>query len=124
MDTKLRYSVGGIVESTSMVEAIEVFESTWLSGFWSPEFVAFDQASDSELFCHFLKKYDIDKRALPARRQNENGIDSKHRVIRDVYLLLNSSSASDPTMTESILVKQAIRISNAVYGNDVTSAHE
>lgn len=42
MDKTTRYSVGTIVESTNMVEAIEVFESTWLSEFWAPEVVSFD----------------------------------------------------------------------------------
>lgn len=37
---------------------------------------------------------------------------------------LKSASQDDPTGTANILVQQAIRISNDLYGNDVMSAHE
>jgi len=124
MDTKSRYSVGAIVESTTMAQAIEVFESTWLSEFWAPDVVAFDQAFDSKLFDQFLQKYGIGKRALPARRHSKNVIESKHRIIRDVYLRLKSSFENDETVSESVLVKQAIRVTNDLYGNDVASAYE
>lgn len=51
-------------------------------------------------------------------------IESKHRIIRDVFLRLKAESKNDPPVSSSILVKQAIRITNNLYGNDVASAHE
>ena len=100
MDTKSRYSVGAVVENTNMIDAIEVFESIWLSEFWTPETVAFDQAFKTELFCQFLKKYNVEQRPYPARRHNKNLIESKHRVIHNVYLRLKSSCENDATTSE------------------------
>lgn len=124
MDTKTRYSVGAIVETTSMSNAVDVLESTWMSEFWAPNVIAFDQAFGSDVFVAFLDKYGIEKRALPPRRHNKNVIESKHRFIRDVYLRLKVAAENDPNDTKTVLVQQAIRITNDLYGNDVASAHE
>lgn len=41
-----------------------------------------------------------------------------------MFLRLKSASTDDPTVSSSVLVKQALRITNGLYGNDVASAHE
>lgn len=71
-----------------------------------------------------MKKYGIEQRPLPSHRHNKNVIESKHRVIRDVFLRLKSACGNDATVSVSTLVKQAIRITNDLYDNDGASAHE
>lgn len=44
MDTRKRYSVCAIVESTNMINVLEVVGYTWLSEFWTPNVLVFDQA--------------------------------------------------------------------------------
>eukprot|EP00171_Calliarthron_tuberculosum_P018762 IDg18762t1 len=111
-------------ESTAMTHAIEVFESTWMSELLVPKVVAFDQAFASELFLSFLDKYGIEKRSISARRHNKNVIELKHRVIRDVYLRLKEDSEDDLTVSKTVLVQQALRITNNLYGNDVASVYK
>lgn len=74
IDSKSRYSVSSIIESTNMLNFIEVFESTWLSEFWPPETVAFDFALKGDLLKSFLEKYGIKARPLPPRRQNNTDL--------------------------------------------------
>jgi len=124
MDSTTRFSVGAVVNSSNMLDAIEVFESSWLSQFWEPEVVAFDQAFNSDIFLKFLGKYGIEARPLPSRRHNKNVLESKHRIIRDVYIRLKADAEGDPTLSGRTLVQQALRISNDLYGNDVMSSQE
>lgn len=107
-----------------MENAIEVFEPAWLSEFWIPEVVVYNQTFDSELFDLFLKKYEIKKRPLSSRRHNKTVIDSKLCVIRDVYFRLKAGSECDPTVTKSVMIEQALRITNNLYRDDVASAYE
>lgn len=124
MDTASRYSVGSVVQSTNMDEAIDVFEGTWLSQFWEPEEVAFDPGFNNDQFKSFLEKYGVLVRPLPPRRHSKNVIESKHRIIRDIYLRLKSSTEDHSTQSDKVLIYQALRISNDLYGNDVMSASE
>lgn len=124
MDSKSRFSVGAVVDSTSMIDAVESFESTWMNQFWIPTVLVFDPAFKTELFGKFMEKCGIDYRPLPPRRHGKNVIEPKHRIIREIYLRLNAESSNDPTVTGNVLVQQAIRISNDLFGNDVLSAHE
>jgi len=124
MDSVTRYSSGSVVESTGMMDSIEAFESTWLNEFWMPKALTFDPAFKNKMFEKFAEKYGIALRPLPPRRHSKNVIESKHRIIRDVYLRLKSAFKDDPTVNGKILVNQSLRISNDLYGNDVMSAHE
>ncbi len=120
-DTTTRYSFGSIVDDTNMSSVIQVIESQWISHFWAPESMQFDQAFDNSEFKRYFSSYDIECRPIPARRHNKNALESKHRIIRDILLLLNYyiNEKEHP-----LLVQQALRISNDLYGNDVISSHE
>jgi len=124
MDTISRYSVGSVVDTTNMDQAIEVFENTWLSQFWEPEEVVFDRGFNNAPFKSFLSKYSISARALPPRRHSKNVIESKHRIIRDIFLRLKSADKDVNTESHKALIYQALRISNDLYGNDIMSANE
>ena len=51
----------------------------------------------------------------------KNAIESKHKIIRDLFLRIQSD---DTDFSEIIAAKQAICISNDLYDNDTCSAHE
>jgi len=121
MDSVTRYSAGAVVKDTSMISAIEVMEGHWISQFWEPEEVQFDQAFNNDPFKEYLKMYGIYPRPVPARRHNKNVIESKHKIIRDIFLKL---SFGKPEELGGLFAQQAIRITNDLYGNDVMSANE
>eukprot|EP00171_Calliarthron_tuberculosum_P001315 IDg1315t1 len=124
MDSVTRYSVGKVVSTTSMIEAIEAFESHWISAFWTPDQCLFDQAFNNDIFKNYLLKLNISPRAIPSRRHNKNVLESKHRIIRDIYIRLKHQYGNDSDNLASVLVQRALRISNDLYGNDVMSANE
>ncbi len=67
----------------------------------------FDQAFDNENFQNFLNVYGIESRPIPARRHNKNVLESKHKIIRDIFIRLESES--DP-YSEAMRAQQAIKI--------------
>ncbi len=81
----------------------------------------FDQAFDKENFQNFLNVFGIESRQIPARHHNKNVLKSKHRIIQDIFIRLESGS--DPS-SEAMCVQQKIRTSNDLYGNDFRSACE
>lgn len=50
MDSQTHYSVGGVISITSMSDAIPVFESLWISAFWTPNSVHGDKAFENDAF--------------------------------------------------------------------------
>lgn len=124
MDSVARYFVGDVVQEMNMSTAIPLFQSLWVSAFWEPKVVFYDSAFDNSEFTMYLESHDIECRPLPPRRHNKNLIASKHRVIRDVFIRLKGSSNDTTINRERLLVQQAMRISNDLYGNDACSAHE
>lgn len=124
MGSTVRYSVGMIVPDTSMQHAICALESQWISQFWMPGGVIFDQAFDNSIFRSYLNKCDIEPIALPPRRHNKNVLESKHKILRDIYIRLKHCNDIGNFVTEDIIIQQTFRISNDLYGNDVMSSHE
>ena len=121
MNSVTRYSNGEIVSSTALVNAISVFNSRRISEFSPPHMIQADQAFNKDEFLSYLKIYDIKLRPVPPRRHSKNVLESKHRILRDIYLRLKEDSpAKDPR----ILVSKMFRISNDLYGNNLASAHE
>ena len=121
MDKATRYSVAAIVESTKISEAIIVFDTTWVNQYWSLGTLFGDQAFNTEAFKSHLNFHNIKFNPIPARRHNKNAIESKHRVIRDIYLRLKAHHPNIPTQ---LLAINAIRVSNDLYGNDIASSYE
>ena len=81
----------------------------------------FGIAFPSKAFTEFLSLHGINAISVPARLQNKNVIESKLKVIRDIFLRIKSKNAD---LCEIVAVKQAIHISNDLYGNDTFSAPE
>jgi len=122
MDAITRYSAGSCVPDTSMVHSILSFETLWISQFWIPSAILFDRAFKNTQFDDWMKNYGIDSNPIPPRRHNKNVLESKHRIIRDIFIRLKSANESN--IQPEFLVQQSLRISNDLYGNDVVSAYE
>ncbi len=86
-----------------------------------PQFVKFDMQFDVDAFKTFLQENDITPHKLPVRRHNKFSMESKHRVLRDIYIRLKHAA---PDESFSHRVAKTFRISNDLYGNDVMSAYE
>ena len=121
MDATTRYSSGLLVPSLSMKDTVVVFMSTWLSDFWPPVNVQGDLAFDNDEFKDYLLLYDIQFRPVPPRRHSKNVLESKHRILRDIYLRLKSERPDDD---RRLFVAKMFRISNDLYGNNLASSHE
>lgn len=79
----------------SLQSSIYAFESYWVSQFWTPGSVHADDAFNRRAFLDYLAEHDMDMWAVPPRRKNKNAIDSKHRIIRPVYVRLKHSIQLD-----------------------------
>ena len=121
MDGTKRYSTGAIVPHTGMKAAVWVLDSYWISPFWVLESIQFDQAFANKEFTEFLSLHGINARSVPAQCHNKNVIESKHKVIKDIFLRTKSTNAD---LCETLAVQQAIHISNDLCGNDTCFAHE
>ncbi len=90
MDSATRYSAGAVVPDTAMDSAITSLESLWISPFWAFDAVLYDPAFKNDKFQSYLSKHSIEARLLPPTRHNKNVIESKRRVIRDIYIRLKA----------------------------------
>lgn len=122
MDTTSRYSACYIPNSTSLIDSMLAFEASWLSQFWPPTEVKGDNAFNKTNFIEFLKCLGIEFRPVPPRKHSKNVLESKHGIIRSVYLRLKATT--DDQSNQNHLVYQAVRISNVLYGSDTMSAFE
>jgi len=125
MCSSTRYSVGAEVPDTTIDKSIACLEAHWISQFWPPNEILYDPAFETQMFNDYVKLYDISTRPIPPRRHNKNVIESKHRIIRDIFLRLKvTNEERDLPSKIPILIQQALRISNDLYGNDAMSATE
>lgn len=109
MDAKTRYSVGCIVPSTCMKEAISAFECTWMSELWPHASVQGDQRFSCAEFTDYRRLNDIYFRPVTPRSHSKHFLELKHRILRDIYLRLKSV---DEACYPRSLVSKMFRISN------------
>lgn len=81
-----------------------------------------DNAFNNNEFAEYIKQSHIKFRPVPPRRHSKNPLESKHNIIRSIFLRLNASS--DPQIPPELMAYRAIRISNDLYGSDVLSSFE
>ena len=127
MDTVTRFSAAQVVSSTSLEEAVLAFETCWVAQFGYPDAIQGDDAFMKGAFMDFMNAFDITARPVPPGRHHKNPIESKHKVIRSIFLRLNESSDSGENSMNHVDRLEAIRavhISNDLYGNDIMSAFE
>ncbi len=107
-------------------EGFKNFESRFEAQrpFWASDAGLYDPAFKNDKFQSYLSKHSIEARPLPPRRHNKNVIESKHRVIRDIYIRLKAVKDPIDDVDAWLMIQEALRISNDLYGNDVISARE
>lgn len=66
----------------------------------------------------------FDMGPFPSRRHNKNVIESKHQIIRDKFICLKDENMQHNDTTKFLLVHQARRISNDLYGNNLMPVQE
>lgn len=121
MDVATRFSVGAVVDSTSMENVIFHMKSLWFAQFWPPNYIHVDGAFQNDIMETFVSRYDVKMRPVPPRRHAKNAIEPRHRTIRSIFRRLKHS---EPDTSESIHAIRAIHISNDLYGSDTLSAYE
>ena len=109
MDLRTRYSVSAIVPDTRMEAGIIALDYHWISTIWAPNFIQFDQAFSYQEFENYLDLHGISARPIPASRHNKNGLESKDKIIRDIFLRISPNACN-----ETIAAQQIIRISMAM----------
>lgn len=118
MDSHSRYSAALSVPSMSLSDAIVAFESIWVSQFWPPLSVQGDLAFQHPEFVNLLSQYGTSFPPVPPRRHHKNVLESKHDIIRAIFIRLKSAS---PSSLPALFVSSVVRISNDLYGSDTMS---
>ena len=121
MDATTRYSVGAVVPDKSVESTIEVLDTHWISQFCTPTVIQFNVVFANDIFCQYLDANGISPRPIPASRHNKNVLESKHKILRDIYLRCKDD---DSNVNEKQIAQQSIRMSNELYGSEVCSAFE
>lgn len=121
MDLTTRYSAACVVPDTSMDSAVLALETCWISQFWMPTSIRADKAFVAGSFKAFCEGRDIKLSPVPPNRHNTNAIESKHGIIRSIFLKLTNAH---PDLPKDLLAQRAVSISNDLYGNDTMSAFE
>lgn len=121
MDSKTRYSAGLVCADTSLKKSNFSFTTTWLSPFWSSINVRGDQAFNHTEFKNFITSIGATFGPIPPRRHQKNVIESKHGIIRSIFIRLK---ADQPDADAATLAQKSIFISNNLYGSDIMSAYE
>lgn len=80
-----------------------------------------DLAFKNETFVSFLNEIGAKLQPVPPRRHYKNVLESKHCVIRSIYLQLRSAA---PDFDKHLHCYQYVAISNELYGSDTVSAFE
>lgn len=122
IDLVTRYSGSYAVTSTNLEEAVTPFEACWLSPFCYPDSIRADKAFQICAFKQYADKLGIPIDPVPPGRHSKNAIESKHNIIRSIFLRLKEDAGTgfDP----KIAAYKAVSISNDLYGNGTMSAFE
>lgn len=121
MDHTSRYSAACVVSDASNEHAVASFQSCWVNQFWMLNSMRADKAFCFGKFEKFCQDQDIKEDPRPAKRHSKNVIESKHGLIRSVFL--NPVSAS-PHAPKEQLALQALSISNDLNHLNIMSAFE
>ena len=123
MDSSTRLSQGAIVTTKTVREAIDHFEMIWVSQYGYPESLLADQAFITDEFKRYADSVGMNLLPVPSRRHNKNVLESKHRVLRDIFNRIKECNSTSDS-TDQMVVQQVMRIANNLYGNDVVSSYE
>lgn len=109
MDMATRYYSASVLLSTLLENVIGDFESSWLSQFWLPNDIQADSAFAGKIFKNYLESRGIKLRLVHPRRHSRNPLESKHGIIRSVFLKL---CAAEPNTRLDLHAIRSVSISN------------
>lgn len=72
MDSTYRYSVGDVFDTVSIWNAITLFETHWLSSFWTAQTFCSILFFDNTGFTDYLNSPGVEARSILPRRHNKN----------------------------------------------------
>lgn len=79
-----------------------------------------DTAFDSDEFKEHLVRHGTEFRPIPSRRHSKNVLESKHGVIRNVFLGILQENDDNAQLS----ALQAVSISKDLYGSHILSSFE
>lgn len=92
MDLVSRFSIIKVVDSVKMENEVVTFEESWVSQFWHPELVHVDKKIQIGYFKSYMEQVGREIRPVSPGHHRKNAIESKHRVIRSIYLRLREAA--------------------------------
>ena len=104
-----------------MSQSNAAVQSFWLSDSWKPSTIPPQPAFDSDELKNILERIWSVVNVTPPRRHNKNLAETKHGVLRSLYLSLVSAS---PSMSNSLIHYYAAPISNDLYGKELMLSFE
>lgn len=120
MDLVSIFSTVYIFDSTPLKDEFLVFGSSWVSQFWYPDSIQADKTFPIGDFQAHIEKLGITVRPLSPGSHIINKIESKHRVIRSIYLPLKESAREQHDTR--LALYRSVSISSYFYGNDIILA--
>lgn len=115
MNSSKHFSSGMVCNSLLLYTAVFAIETVSRSSFSQPSAVQSDCAFDYDVFISMVNEHSI--KCIPSlpRRHRQNGLQSKHDIIRSILRRLR---AADLTSSHAIWAQRSIMISNDLYGSD------
>lgn len=121
MDFSTRFSMAALTYRTAMSGAVRAFETLWVLNVWYPDTVRGDTAFSTAEFISHLSWLGIKFELVPPGRHYKNAIESKHGIIRSIFILLMEDSSN---LSCELKALRAVSISNDLYGNHLVSSFE
>ena len=122
MDLVSRYLGAHVVSTATLKDAIVAFEACWVSQFWHPDSIRVDTAFMLGEFKKYTEQLGIPLLPLPPGRHSKNAIESKHNIIRSIFIRLKEAAGSD--FDPELAPYKSVSISNDLYDNEIMSAFE
>ena len=111
MDSCTRFSQGAIVTTRTVHDAIDHFELIWVSQNGYPKSLLADQAFITGEFKRYAESVGVNLLPVPSRRHNKNVLESKHRVLRDIFNRIKECNSTSDS-TDQMVIQQVMRIAN------------
>lgn len=121
MNAKTRFSAGILCDNMELETFAHGITSCWTTPLGASKVLHRDDAFNHKAFTDFVTAIGSTFEPIPPRRHQKNVLESKHGVVRSIYLRLEES---EPNMDTWILAVQSIDISNQLYGSNIMSAYE
>lgn len=103
-----------------MNTAIMAFEETWITHFWYPKQVRGDKAFNEGEFKIYMDNKDIKFDLIPPGRHRRSAIESKHALIRNIFIRLQKEGS----LNNQTSAAKAVAISTDLYGSSIMSSFD